>query len=145
MHYQWLEIEEGKSDFIKIVDLLVRFDEKTHRQEKYAHPEMHWMRRAIIAANPVDLRIFINPLSEWLYYIVVELKSQGHFLATAWMHEDGIFMERKEAPLDHPVQHITCMHDLVREARRLPVDLSESLIDSVSLQLMETGMEQECA
>ncbi|MBE7436899.1 MAG: hypothetical protein HS115_00475 [Spirochaetales bacterium] len=145
MQYQWLEIEEGKKEFIKIVDLLVRFDEKTHRHQQYAHPEMHWMRRAIVAASTEDLRVFINPLSEWLYYIVVELKAQGHFLATAWMHEDGIFMERREAPADHPVHQITCMHDLACLARPLPLDLSDSLIDGASLELMESGLDKECA
>lgn len=108
----WKELVRRKEDFLKIVQLLVDFDEKTGRYARYRDTETHFMRRAVAAADPERVRIFLKHLGGFVYSIVAEVQSPGGLVATAWIHEDGIRQEREGAPKEHPVHSIVCVTDL---------------------------------
>ncbi len=108
----WKELVRRKEDFLKIVQFLVDFDEKTGRYARYRDTETHFMRRAIASADAEKVRIFLRHLGGFVYSIVAEVQSPGGFVATAWVHEDGIRQEREGAEPGHPVHQIVCVSDL---------------------------------
>lgn len=112
----WRELVRRKEEFLKIVQLLVDFDEKTGRYARYKDTETHYMRRAIASADPEKVRIFLRELGGFVYSIVAEVQSAGGLVATAWVHEDGIRQEREGAEKKHPVHHIVCVTDLYESA-----------------------------
>ncbi len=81
----WKELVRRKEDFLKIVQLLVDFDEKTGRYARYRDTETHFMRRAIASADAEKVRIFLRHLGGFVYSIVAEVQSPGGFVATAWV------------------------------------------------------------
>lgn len=139
---QWYEIDENKEEFQKIVKLLVDFDETTGRYRRYGDPETHFMRRSVSVADPEMLRVFLNHLGGYVYYIVVELKSQGGSISTSWIHEDGIRSERDEfrEQKDHPVHGILCITDLAEKfSVKLNEDFSQTALSSDTQELLSEG------
>lgn len=133
----WREITNRKEEFQKIVSLLIEFDERTGRYQRYGDPESHYMRKAVARANPEDLRIFVQNLGGFLYYVVVELASPGGRVSTGWLHEDGIKAERTTLGGDHPVQRIVCLSDLVEvDSSTVSEETSLSCVDSATAELM---------
>lgn len=117
---------KNKQQLRKIIELLVRFDEKTERHMRYENPELHYMRKVIIAANQDNVTYNVKPLNEHLdgasaYLLevsyVMKTGDCEHALHTSWIHEDGIFMERQTAPEGHPVHSIVCLTDLYNESK----------------------------
>jgi len=107
----WYEIIDRKEDFQNILQLLVQFDENTGRYRK-SDPQNHYLRKACTVSPAECLRIFVQRLDESVYYLVLCLDSSGGHEVTGYIHEDGIFDERRTAPADHPVHRITCLTDL---------------------------------
>lgn len=127
----WKEIVDRKGEFQEMLRLLLHFDERSGRYRDYSEPELHFMRKAVAVADPGGLRIYIRNLGARVYYVVVELQMGGGRMATAYVHEDGIRLEREERAddLQHPVHQITCLSDLYEAgpatSRVLPEDLYE--------------------
>ncbi|MDH5655716.1 MAG: hypothetical protein OEZ34_07405 [Spirochaetia bacterium] len=137
--YQWRELCKKKDEFQKIVKLLVDFDESTGRYRRYGDPESHFMRRSISVSDPELLRIFIQSLGGFIYYIVVELRAQGGQLSSSWIHEDGIRAERDEFKKqeDHPVHSIVCMTDLFEnQCSEISEDFSEIHVSDQTQELL---------
>lgn len=133
----WREVTSRKEEFQKIVGLLIEFDERTGRYQRYGDPESHYMRKAVARAQPDDLRIFVQNLGGFLYYVVVELASAGGRVSTGWLHEDGIKAERSTHPEDHPVQRIVCLSDLVdADSSSVSEETAFSCVDSATAELM---------
>lgn len=97
--------------FQRIVSLLVDFDEKTGRHARY--PQTHYARKAVAVAPPASLRIYAQDIGDYVYSIIAEVISEGAYVVTAWIHEDGIRQEREGAPAEHPVHSIECLTDLI--------------------------------
>jgi hypothetical protein len=135
--YEWREIISEKREFCGIVKLLVDFDEKTERFRRYAHPETHYMRKAVGVADPAFIRIFIRDCGGYVYHIVSEINTDAGFMSTFWIHEDGIRAEREilKDQLDHPVHSIVCVSDLY-EYNSEPVDPLLSGVGEVTIELM---------
>ncbi len=134
----WMELVSRKEDFQEILRLLVDFDERTDRYNRYGEPEMHYLRRALAAARPENLRVYFCDMGAFMYYIVAELHNGGSHLATGWVHEDGIYVERdNHRDRRHPVHEIVCVTDLYRSKhlRRVSVDMEE-LPGDFALDLM---------
>ena len=127
----WKEIVDRKREFQEMLRLLLLFDERSGRYLEYNEPELHFMRKAAAVADPGLLRIYIRELRPCVYYVVAELQVGGGRLATSYVHEDGIRLEREERREDaeHPVHRITCLSDLFEAgpttARILPEDIFE--------------------
>ncbi len=129
------ELTERKEDFLKIVQLLVEFDEKTGRYLKYKDPETHYMRRAVAACSPDHVRVFLRHLGGFIYAVVAEVRSAGGLTATAWVHEDGIRQERDGLDGAHPVHGIVCVTDLYEEGAH-EVDLAASCLSQPAMDLL---------
>jgi hypothetical protein len=101
---------------IEVINLLVRFDEKTGRCDQYTNSELHYMRKVLCKADPANITVHATRDSEWLFFLEatleLEYEEYTHRMETAWLHEDGIFQERETAPPDHPVHKIVCLNDL---------------------------------
>jgi hypothetical protein len=127
----WKEIVDSKKEFQEMLRLLLHFDERSGRYREYSEPELHFMRKSAAVADPGRLRIYLRDLGARVYYVVVELQLGGGRMATAYVHEDGISLERAERRDDpaHPVHQVTCLTDLYAAgpatARVLPEDLYE--------------------
>jgi len=127
-NHHWKELSGGRDEFQKIVKLLVDFDETTGRYRRYGDPEAHYMRRSISVADPETLRVFLQDLGGFIYYVVVELKTEGGAVSTSWIHEDGIRAERDEFSEEenHPVHSIVCMTDLYKNySVKIPLDFHD--------------------
>jgi len=117
---EWFEICGRKDEFQGIVKLLVEFDERTGRHLRYGDPVTHMERKAIASGEVEKLRFFVRPMGGFVYLVIGELSRDLYRIVTSWMHEDGIRVERKDAALDHPVQKIVCVTDLVfSEGRKI--------------------------
>ena len=124
----WFELTTRKDEFLKILQLLVEFDEKTGRYKNFSDQQSHFLRKSVSVANIASLRIFFQAIGFYVYEVVVEMKSIGSYSATQWIHEDGIRAERDEYKdiLSHPVHTITCLTDFYENnSSLLPSDLSD--------------------
>ena len=140
----WRELTDKKEEFQKIVKLLVDFDESTGRYRRYGDPESHYMRRSISVSDPDHLRIFIQDLGGFVYYIVVELRTAGGQVSSSWIHEDGIRAERDEFQHmeDHPVHEIVCMTDLYENnSSEISQDFSNVFVGEITLELLSSEKE----
>lgn len=108
----WRILRTHKVDFIKILSLLVEYDERTGKAARYPDPQRHRMRQAIAAANPDLSRFLIRRIAANLFSIVAETVCDGGLVTTRWLHEDAINQERSQQEPDHPVHSITCVTDL---------------------------------
>jgi hypothetical protein len=131
----WRELVRRREDFLKIVQLLVDFDEKTGRYARYRDTETHFMRRAIASADPEKVRVFLRHIGGFVYSIVAEVQSPGGLVATAWVHEDGIRQEREGAQPGHPVHSIVCVSDLF-DADTDASEPESALVSQAALDLM---------
>ncbi len=120
--------------FQEIVALLVDFDFKTGRYNRYRDQEHHWLRKAISVCDPGCLRVTALPLpeSDGVYNVTVTYSSERSRFRTSWIHEDGIYQERKTAPPEHPVHGIVCLTDLLRD--ELPENPVETVHASLSVK-----------
>ena len=127
----WKEIVSRKPEFQEMLRLLLHFDERSGRYREYSEPELHFMRKSAAVADPGGLRIYLRDLGGRAYYVVLELQLGGGRLATAYVHEDGIVLEREERAdePEHAVHSVICLTDLFvagpATARVLPEDLYE--------------------
>jgi len=90
-------------------------------------------------AEPELLRIFLQHLGGFIYYVVAELHGPGGRVSTSWVHEDGIRAERDEYAhrKSHPVHTILCLTDLYEEnSRPLPENPAEICVDDPTLCLL---------
>lgn len=131
----WVEIVERKSEFQSILKLLVEFDERTGRHQRYSDPESHYMRKACAVAPPESLRIFAKQMAEFVFHVVVRLDCASGHEITGWLHEDGIASERAGASPEHPVHRIVCLTDLFSGA--VPVSTVDQ--DSCLRTLLEAA------
>lgn len=108
------ELTGRKNEFQEILRLLVEFDERTGRYRRATQPELHLMRKALVAAEAKDLKIFVRALGGFVYHVTVSLQVQSGRLTTSWVHEDGIRSERDVFREEgaHPVHNIVCLTDL---------------------------------
>lgn len=115
----WIEVTARKDEFTKIIRLLVDFDENTGRYRRYQNQASHWLRRAVSVSGPDQTRILIRHQGGFVYSVIAEIRTGSGFAATAWVHEDGIRLERdqKEAEPRHPVHSIVCLTDLFVEGK----------------------------
>lgn len=134
----WRELCERKRDFQDIMRLLIDYDERTGRFERYDGSELHYLRKTIALCREADLRIYLRSLGAFVYCVVGELRTAGARVATAWVHEDGIRAEREVwTDPEHPVHGITCLTDLFQAASRaLNLDLEAGGPGDCALELM---------
>lgn len=139
----WREIEktEHKTQIQEILGMLLDYDEKSGRMREYKEPELHYLRRAIACGNPAELRFFARDLGDFLYYVVGQLDAGSGLVATGWVHEDGIRVERIEhANLkNHPVHTIECFTDSFEAA---PVLSSMDTVPEWTRGLFEIEVEE---
>ena len=127
----WKEIIDRKREFQEMLALLLFCDERSGRLREYGEPELHYLRKAAVVADPNCMRIYLRELSPRIYYVVIEMSTGGGRMATAYVHEDGIRSERREhgGHPEHPVHTVVCLSDLFDDdplsARVLPEDLYE--------------------
>jgi len=114
----WREILERKEEFQKILQLLVDFDERTGRYLRYVDNETHWMRKAIAASSPENIRVLLRHQGGYIYTIVAQIQTDSGIVASAYVHEDGIMIEREQNPDEHPVKRIVCMTDLFERSSK---------------------------
>ncbi len=135
----WKELLKRKEQFQEMVAMLVDFDERTGRHRRFGEPEQHFFRKAVVSADPNDLRIFMQKIRGYVYYVVVELRTPGGFCATSWLHEDGVQLERDQMldEPDHPVHGVDCLSDFFRKhSLRLPEDFEEIDLNANTLDIM---------
>ncbi|MCE9598384.1 MAG: hypothetical protein K8S54_10490 [Spirochaetia bacterium] len=113
---KWKELIRRKEEFLRILQLLVEFDERTGRHLKYEDGETHYLRRAVCTADPSRTRILIRDLGSYMYSVVCETRNTSALAVIAYIHEDGIRVERDKCDPDHPTQSITCVTDLFEKA-----------------------------
>ena len=135
MSGRWVEIVERKKEFQDILKLLVEFDERTGRHQRYSDPESHYMRKACVVASAESLKIMARRIDEFVFYIVVRLECASGHEITGWVHEDGIAAERVTASPAHPVHRIVCLTDLFSGA--VPVSIGDQ--DSCLRTLLEAA------
>ncbi|MBL8019724.1 MAG: hypothetical protein JNM27_08680 [Leptospirales bacterium] len=109
---KWKELVRRKEEYLRILRLLVEFDERTGRHLKYGDPETHYVRRSICIADPSRTRILIPDLGNFVYSVVCETRTASALAVIAYVHEDGIRIERDRYEPDHPTHSITCLTDL---------------------------------
>jgi len=119
----WVELKDGKDEMQRIVSLLVEFDEKTGRVNRYRDKASHWMRKAVAVCDPGDLTLYVKHSLDWSYCVTAHINSNAGIVKTSWVHEDGIRAERATASPEHAVHKIVCLSDLV-EKHGKPVDPS---------------------
>jgi len=100
---------------------------------RYEDSETHYIRRAVCAADPTRTRILIGDLGSYVYSVVCETKTVSALAVVAYIHEDGIRIERDRCEPEHPTHAITCLTDLFQEAQ--PVD--PSTLNSFTTTLMQ--------
>lgn len=103
---------EHIEDFQGILRLLVDFDEKTGRYQRYRDQETHYARHALAVCDPEQMSVYIKDLGGYVYSVIAECRNASSVIVTAWMLEDGIRQERETAPEDHPVHKIKCLTDM---------------------------------
>ncbi|MEQ9366379.1 MAG: hypothetical protein RIF32_19215 [Leptospirales bacterium] len=138
----YFEIVEQKEEYQNMVRLLLHFDERSGRFKAYSEPELHYMRKAATVCKPAHLRVFVRPLEDRIYGVVLEVRLGGGIMATAFVHEDGIAIEREERKSDplHPVHNIVCLSDLLSGALPCPIagDWSQDRPGEAVLELMKS-------
>lgn len=125
---EWLEITERIEEFQKIIRLLVEFDERTGRHQRYSDPEGHYLRKAASTASPTDLRVFVRDLGGSAFYVVVRINAASGHGVCGYIHEDGIAIERQTLAPDHPVHSIVCLSDLTASAKQLDLESVEKCV-----------------
>ena len=116
------QISEADCDELqKITKLLVEFDERTGRYKHYKEQANHYARKAIAEAGSVNF--IVSHIDNFVYSIIAEIKTSGCHIVTAWIHEDGIRVERIEQAdnKQHPVHNLVCVSDLFDRA--VPADM----------------------
>ena len=51
------------------------------------------MRRAICACDHRNLKFFLRNLEGYLFHVIAEAEGPEGYLATSWLHEDGIYKQ----------------------------------------------------
>ncbi len=137
---EWRELLGNKEEFLSILRLLVEFDEKSGRYGLSRTPDLHHLRRAVSLASAGDVRILLKSLGGFVYLVVAEMRSsEGSFLATSWIHEDGIVEEKREreANHDHPVHSLISLTELFHDTdHSAPLVLEESCLGEATLEIM---------
>lgn len=113
-------VEKQIDEFLKILRLLVDFDEKTGRVERQPNKFAHYARKALSLAPPEELVITLEKKDQIsVYWVCIVLKVPNLTIKAEWVHEDGIAAERIEhgENPEHPVHSIVCMTDIY-EANR---------------------------
>lgn len=135
---KWLELGQGAAEFQRILQLLVEYDERTGRSKRCAEPHLHLMRKAIALAPTEEVRIYACALGGFVYSLAAELQSACGRLATAWIHEDGIRLEREQfSDPSHPVHSIVCLTDLLADARPACFEGARAAGEQVQLLMLD--------
>jgi len=121
---QWRELESNKDEFLRILRLLVEFDERTGHHLRRDDPAQHWLRKGISLAESSSIRILLRNLNNFVYSVLIEMKTASSFVTTGWVHEDGIRAERDQKNNDrsHPVHSIVCVTDLFEKSEVASID-----------------------
>jgi len=130
----WFELKSRKVEFLEILNLLIKFDEKTGRFRRYDSPWTHWLRRSVASADPDQTRIIIRNLGEFVYSVVLQSQSPPGLAICSYVHEDGIRIERDATDSSHPVHSIVCLTDLFENDAAPIVDLGD--LHAFTLELM---------
>ena len=141
---EWMELNEKKDEFLKILKILLEFEEKTNRTGWDCDMDMHYMRKSISVAQPDRVQIYLQALGGFMYYVVVRYRTAMGSVVTSWYHEDGISMEREQlAHLpEHEVHRLTCITDLFQKHSSLLNEESKlHIVDNSILELMGEGLE----
>lgn len=111
--------KEDVPEMQRIVGLLVDFDERTGRHQRYEETHTHWFRKAAAKARTGDVEFFARPLAPetFVYSVVAVIVGDSASGSTKWIHEDGIRMERDSNDIGHPVHKIVCLTDLYDRAQ----------------------------
>lgn len=122
---RWRELINKKAEFLKIVQLLLDYDERSQRLGRTVPPALHYLRRALVLSPPDTLQVFLRNLGGYRYEVIVYHTSGWGTAATTWLHEDAIQVEREQAATtrSHPVHRILCLTDLFRTHSRKLRDL----------------------
>ena len=135
----WRELNKRHGEFQHILRLLVRYE----REEP--EDEGNWllyMRRVLCACEPRQLRFFICSLGGYIFHIVAQAEGPGGYLATSWLHEDGIQAERDLNLFnkDHPVHHLACVTDFYYEnSDKIDLEEPKMGLGEAALNLMLQG------
>lgn len=135
----WRELKQGHGEFQKILRILVKHEKQKLKDENSLLNWLFYMREALCACDPKQLRLFLCNLGGYLFHIVAEAEGASGHLVTSWLHEDGIQAERDLNLLDktHPVHHLVCMTDFYYESSRdIDLENSERAPSKAALNLM---------
>lgn len=133
----WVEINDPDDIeiFQEIVALITSFDEKTGRHLAMEDgQEEHIKRKMITSSRAKDLEIFISPVYDFVYLIVVRFPAyDGQFLETMWVHEDRISQERQEIgdEPEHPCFNVACIADLLEKSSPVQNQELKEIGDSI--------------
>ena len=114
---RWHELRGGQRDLQSILQILLDYDERSGSLEVIGSMALHFMRRSVGICRSESLRVFALSLGGNVFYLVAEVMLRGGYLATSWIHEDGIYTERRERrhEPEHAVHSVLCLTDLVLE------------------------------
>lgn len=143
----WIELNgDGVQEFQKILRMLVEYDERTGRLRHSTQPEQHYLRKAFALCAVSELRIFARALGAFNFAMVGEWRSTEGYAASAWIHEDGICMEREQFPDPaHPVHFIVCLSDLLPAGRSVDFCGAASPGEQAASLMFDEAIYQESA
>ena len=119
----WRELNARHDEFQHILRLLVRYEGEE------SQTEANWLfhtRQALCACSPEQLRFFLCNIGAYVFHVVAQAEGTGAYLATSWLHEDGIQAERELNLFNktHPVHHLACVTDFYYESS-VEIDLEK--------------------
>ena len=132
----WRELIKDRQEFQFILRLLVE------QEERESFTNLNWLfytRRALCVCNPNIVRFFLRDLGGYLFHVVAQLETVEAKLATSWLHEDGIQLERDAyfTVKDHPVHKILCLNDLYsKSTHKLNLNVKKWRPSEAALSLM---------
>jgi len=129
-------LSNAHQEFQNILSIILEFDEKTGKDTEYLDSDRYLIRKALTRAEPETLNIYVQlqPGETYTYHVVCESKGIGYYIATSWIHEDGIRYERDRCDEDHPVFNLVCLSDLYKDSilcNELPDIIHDIIVTNV--------------
>lgn len=113
----------------KILLLLCEFETMSGRAVREETESENAIRKAISLADSDSVEFWVHPYGETcgVYFVIAEMRQRNARACVYWVHEDGIWRERREHAddKDHPVHATVCLTDLLGSRRGLPEHLHE--------------------
>lgn len=138
----WRELRDSRELFQDILSVIVEYTEATNQQHRSVAAAGHYMRKAVVFADPEHIRIFLRTLPDHdtMFYVIADVSlPSGNQLTASWLHEDSLTNDRalyREDPA-HRVHSITCLTDLYDSPACKPTSPAKAPANVQALMLLE--------